>query len=952
MAGKDDAMFFSNMSFHRKLTILVAVSTFSALAMACLGLALFERHSFRNARMNELSLLGNTLGANTAASLNFNDQKGAAEMLAALRADPDLIAAYLYDNSGNVFAEYHPANSPQNLVAPPLQPDGAQFNSDSLTVSQGVFMRAERSGSLVLVSNLRALNQKIRQYAQISAFILIISILATFLVSIRFLRIAINPILQLANIAGKVSSEGNYALRAAAAGNDEIGTLIRSFNDMLDDIQQRDAALQNAKDELEHRVQVRTAELQAEVNERMRADEALSKERQVLRTLIDNVPDFMYVKDTESRFVVANARLVRSMGAKSLEELLGKTDFDFYSSELADAYYQDERNVILTKQPLFNREEQCLDANGDRTWLLTTKVPLFDSDGEVTGLAGVGRDITTRKKAEFEWQRAKEAAEAASCAKSEFLANMSHEIRTPLNGVIGMTDLALDTELSAEQREYLQTVKLSADSLLTVINDILDFSKVEAGRMELELSDFDLAECVETTLKTLALRADEKGLELLCEIAPDVPDVVCADPARLRQILVNLIGNAIKFTHEGEVSLRVALDSKDGDTAVLHFTVSDTGIGIPEDKQESIFDPFSQADTSTTRKYGGTGLGLTISARFIALMGGRIWVESAPGQGTQFHFTILVKAAHKKVEIAEPAPPEVLRGVKALIIDDNRTNQRILRGMLLRWEMKPMTVNGGEEALAALALARDKGEQFSLILTDMHMPHMDGFTLIERIRQQPALSTPTIVMLTSAGHRGDAERCKQLGVAAYLLKPIRQSELREAIALVLGARQPNGAIPLVTRYSLHDARDPDDFLSILVAEDNLVNQRLAVRMLEKRGHRVSVAGNGQEALDALAREDFDIVFMDVQMPEMDGITATSVLRQREQDSSKHQVVIALTAHAMKSDEERCLAAGMDGYLSKPIRPQALDDILSRRRLTRKISRNSSAVPEPSPSKAG
>jgi two-component system sensor histidine kinase/response regulator len=945
-------MFFPNMSFHRKLTILVAASTFSALAMACVGLALFERHSFRNARMNELSLLGNTLGANTGASLNFNDQKGATEMLSALHADFNLIAAYLYDNSGNVFAEYHGPNSAGDLGVPPLQPDGTQFTSDSLTVSQGVFLRGERSGSLVLVSDLRALNQKIRQYAQISALILVLSILATFLVSIRFLRIAINPILQLARIAGRVSSDGNYSLRAPGGGKDEIGALIRSFNDMLDDIQQRDAALQNAKDELEHRVQLRTAELQAEVNERMRADEALSKERQVLRTLIDNVPDFMYVKDTESRFVVANATVARSMRVKTPEALLGKTDFDFFPVEIATAFYQDEQNVMRSKQPLFNREEECLGANGDRIWLLTTKVPLLDNNGQVTGLAGVGRDITARKKTERELQKAKEAAEPASRAKSEFLANMSHEIRTPLNGVIGMTDLALDTEITAEQREYLETVKLSADSLLTVINDILDFSKVEAGRMELDLSDFNLADCVETTLRTLALRADEKGLELLCEIAPDVPDVVCGDLARLRQILVNLVGNAIKFTHKGEVSVRVALDSKDGDTGVLHFTVSDTGIGIPEDKQRSIFDPFSQADSSTTRKYGGTGLGLTISARFIALMGGRIWVESQLGRGTQFHFTALAKVAHEKVVIGMPALPEVLRGVRALIIDDNRTNQRILRGMLLRWDMKPMTVDGGEEALAALALARDKAEQFSLILTDMHMPHMDGFTLIERIRQQPALSRPTIVMLTSAGHRGDAERCRQLGVAAYLLKPIRQSELREAIALVLGARPHHGAIPLVTRYSLQDARDPDDVLSILVAEDNLVNQRLAARMLEKRGHRVTLAGNGQEALDALAREDFDIVFMDVQMPEMDGMTATSLLRQREQDSSKHQVVIALTAHAMKSDEGRCLAAGMDGYLSKPIRPQELDEILSRRLAARKISHDSPPVAEPSPSKAG
>jgi PAS domain S-box-containing protein len=951
MAGKDDSMIFSNLSFHRKLTILVVATTLTTLFMACLSLALFERHSYRTARSNELSLLGSTLGANTAASLNFNDQIGAADMLAALHADPDLMAAYLYDTSGNIFAQYHRADSPAILHAPAMPPDGTQFTSESLTVSQGVFLRGERSGTIVLVSSLRALNQKIRRYAQISALVLVIAILAKFLIFVRVLRIVTDPIMELARIAGEVSAHGNYALRAPGGGKDEIGALIRSFNDMLGDIQQRDLALQQANDQLEIRVKARTAELQKEVNEHMRADEALSKERQVLRALIDNVPDLLFVKDRECRYVVANAALARSMGAKSPEEVIGKTDFDFYPEELAKSYGQDDTNVMRSKQPLFNREEEGVDASGNRSWLLTTKVPLLDNNANAVGLAGVCRDITARKKVELEWQRAKEAAEAASRAKSEFLANMSHEIRTPLNGVIGMTDLALGTEITAEQREYLETVKLCADSLLRVINDILDFSKIEAGRMELEFSDFNLVDCVETTLKTLALRADEKGLELLCEIAPDIPELICSDLTRLRQVLVNLLGNAIKFTHEGEVSLRVALGSEDGDTRVLHFAVSDTGIGIPQDKLISIFDPFSQADASTTRKYGGTGLGLTISARFIALLGGRIWVESTPGQGTEFHFTVPVRTAIKKAEVGKPAPPELLRGVKVLIVDDNRTNQRILLGMLSRWDMKPLAVGGGEEALAALELARDQGESFSLILSDMHMPHMDGFALIERIRQQPALVTPTIIMLTSAGQRGDADRCKKLGVAAYLLKPIRQSELREAIALVLGARQQNGPVPLVTRYSLQDARDPDDVLSILVAEDNLVNQRLAVRMLEKRGHRVSIAANGLEALEALSRKAFDIVFMDVQMPEMDGLTATSVLRQREQGSQTHQLVIALTAHAMKGDEDRCLAAGMDGYLTKPIQAQALDEILSRRLSARKNSNNPLVVPEPTLSKA-
>jgi PAS domain S-box-containing protein len=390
---------------------------------------------------------------------------------------------------------------------------------------------------------------------------------------------------------------------------------------MLDGIQQRDVALQAAKDDLEIRVHERTEAVRREVGVRIHAEEALSKERQVLRALIDNVPDLMYVKDTLSRFIVANVAVARAKGVRSPEDLIGKTDFDFFSRDIAAGYYQDEQNLIRAKQPLVDHEEQSVTETGLPIWLLTTKVPLLDSNGDDTGIAGVGHDITARKKAELEWQRAKDAA---SRAKSEFLANMSHEIRTPLNGVIGMTDLALDTQLTPEQRDYLQTVKLSADFLLTVINDILDFSKVEAGKVELELRAFNLRDCLETALKTLANRADEKGLDILCDIASEVPEVACGDSTRLRQIVLNLIGNSIKFTHEGEVTLKVQPESSDADSDSIHFIVSDTGIGIPLEKQNSIFDPFSQGDTSTSRKYGGAGLGLTSSARFITLMGERI----------------------------------------------------------------------------------------------------------------------------------------------------------------------------------------------------------------------------------------------------------------------------------------------------------------------------------------
>lgn len=778
---------------------------------------------------------------------------------------------------------------------------------------------------------------------------------------------------------------------------------------------------------------------------RKKAEAVRVAEQGLLRILIDNLPDRIYIKDTEGRKILSNIADWQASGGKRMEDVLGRTDFDTYPPDLAARFWADDQTVLESGKAILSREEPALDAQGNPVWTLTTKVPLRDGKREVKGLIGIGRDITRQKQTENELIRektflnainrnspvaivvldnqeniiscnpafeslygypsaeiigknldslittqetireagaythqamagsvhtvskrrrkngtildveihavpvyvnekrvgalaiyhditellkARQEAEQASRTKSEFLANMSHEIRTPMNGVIGMLELALDTSLTPEQGDYLQTALHSAEALLSLLNDILDFSKIEAGKLALEEINFDLRNTVEDVAYTMARRAQDKGLEMACLIDPDLASDLRGDPGRLRQIMVNLVGNALKFTHQGEIVIRAQPIKVTETDATIHFSVQDTGIGIPKERQAAVFDRFTQADGSTTRKYGGSGLGLTICKQLVEMMGGTLGVESTLGAGSTFWFEIKFakQAGGKHVTAPLTRGPANLTEAHILVVDDNQTNRTILIKNAEALGSRVEAVGSGIKALEALRNAHRAGDPFHLVLLDMQMPVMDGEQTARAIKSDPAVKDVKILILTSMGQRGDAARLEALGCSGYLLKPVKQQMLFDAVVQALGQGEVERS-GLITRHTLSEQRKRG--LRVLLAEDNAINQKLAVAMLQKAGYSVDAVETGTEAIAKVTTVAYCAVLMDVQMPEMDGFESTRRIREWERASGSHIPIIAMTAHAMAGDRERCLEAGMDDYVSKPIEPKVLLNVLDR-----------------------
>jgi PAS domain S-box-containing protein len=669
--------------------------------------------------------------------------------------------------------------------------------------------------------------------------------------------------------------------------------------------------------------------LGALISERDAGEQKLSQEEGRMRLLLESTGEAIYGVDIKGECTFCNLAMLRLLGYASQDGLLGRNMHDVIHHTRRDGSPYPREECVLQAEfqagKKFHESDELLWRSDGTSFDAEIWCYPLVQQGRVLGAVVTFVDITERKKAQEVLRQAKEDAEAANRAKSEFLANMSHEIRTPMNGILGMTTLALETNLDSEQRDYLSMVKSSGESLLTLLNDILDLSKIEAGKLDLEIAELSVEDCIEEALQPLVLAAQQKGIELVWNISEDIPNVVRGDPTRLRQVLINIAGNALKFTNQGQVAIYARLAEATPGGWVLEFTVTDTGIGIPEAKQKKIFEAFTQADTSTTRRFGGTGLGLSICQRLVHLMGGRIWVESEEGRGSKFHFTttVLRGPAHENACRTRSGKAQTENG-RVLAVDDNPLNRELLERLLKRWNTKAVLAAGAEEALAQIAEAQRTGVNFSTILIEKDLESPGGLALVATVRASPSADVPVILVHSRLLDEEERERCQQLGVTRMILKPFRRSALYEALQACRGeldeVRVPLPEIP---------AEERRVSLRILLADDNVVNQRLISRLLEKMGHRVTIVGDGQMALRLSGQQDFDLVAMDMQMPTMDGVEATEGIRAREKQSGRHLPIVAMTASAFNEDRQRCQQAGMDGYVAKPVTAKTIEMEIAR-----------------------
>jgi len=1028
------------LSLRQRLLLLTMLTSGVGVLLGGGVFFVYDTHDARSHKVEELRSASDLIGTNSAAALAFDDPISGTKLLAALQTRKNIRAGVLYRPDGTFFASYVRSDWNGKMLIPVKAPEGIVWKPDSLSYSAAVKLEARALGTLYLDADLVDLQARRREFEELTALVALVSLLVVYLLTNALQRGVTEPIQRLAEVARAIAGERNHSLRAPELSGKELRQLGADFNHMLDEIEQQDAALGEARDTLEMRVQARTAELELEVTERRRAQDSLNERTGFLNTLISCSPLAIVAQDLHGRIEITNPAFHELFGYTAEEckgqlldtliapgDLLGEASGLFENARQEEtvcktlkrqrkdgrrvdvevhgvplvldgevrgvfALYQDisvrlqaeERvkeseevfrtlsaaapigifrhdlsdvcsyvNQFWTEMTGISAEEaygggwrkvlhsedaervrdswkaayeqharfadsyRYVHRDGHTVWVETIAQPIFDAAGGLQGYVGVVQDVTERRVVAERMREAKEAAEAASRAKSEFLANMSHEIRTPMNGILGMTELALDTQLSPEQREYLGMVKSSAEALLGIINDILDFSKIEAGRMELESIPFSPIDCIEAALHPLALRAQEKGLELTWSVKGQVPERVRGDSTRLRQILLNLVGNAVKFTKQGGVSVTAErLPSAEGEVLV-RFEVADTGIGIAADKHQHIFEGFSQADTSTTREYGGTGLGLSISGRLVKLMRGEMGLESAPDQGSKFFFTLPFEPASGE-DTQPPLDSAALAGKRVLAVDDNEVNRQLLARLLPQWGLEPTLVADGTLAIAEFAASVKDRRLYPLVLLDQHMPGLDGFEVAKAIRGLATKEQTAILILSSAMDVAD-QRGVNLGIDRYLLKPLRRALLHEAILQSLRLSGKAAAAAPGEGQFVKPCRS----LRVLLAEDNRVNQKLALQLLTKMGHDAVLAANGREALDLVRLSEFDLILMDIQMPIMGGVEAVREIRAFEKGSGARHTIIAMTAHAMAGDAEKYLQSGMDGYVSKPIRVDRL-----------------------------